>query len=96
MLKLRIHSFAHEPVLPLSLSRLVFIHNHVFGTDTLFIRTKKHGWRAQRAMTATPVSIDLGRHLGLQRSSLRGRPPVRADRRLWADEKHIRPQSAIL
>jgi hypothetical protein len=29
-------------------------------------------------------------------SSLRGRRPVRADRRLRTDEKHIRAQSAIL
>jgi len=36
------------------------------------------------------------RQVGLRRKSLRGRRPVRADRRLRTDEKHIRAQSAIL
>ncbi|HEY5292774.1 MAG TPA: hypothetical protein VIJ43_10735 [Burkholderiales bacterium] len=34
-----------------------FIHNRVFGADALFIRTKKHGWRAQRAMVARPHGL---------------------------------------
>jgi hypothetical protein len=47
-------------------------------------------------MAATSVLIDVKRHIELQRSLLRGRRPVRADRRLRTDEKHIRAQSAIL
>ncbi|MEK7435865.1 MAG: hypothetical protein AAB150_03165, partial [Pseudomonadota bacterium] len=31
---------------------LGFIHHRVFVTDTLFIHNKKHGGRAQRAMSA--------------------------------------------
>ena len=45
---------------------------------------------------AGSVPIDLGRHIELQRPHLRGRRPVRADRRLHADEKRIRAQSTIL
>jgi hypothetical protein len=47
-------------------------------------------------MAATSSSIDIGRHIQLRRSNLRGRRPVRPDRRLRADEKRIRTQSAIL
>jgi hypothetical protein len=43
-----------------------------------------------------PPSLDVGEYVELRRSNLRGRRPVRADRRLRADEKHIRAQSAIL
>jgi hypothetical protein len=35
-------------------------------------------------------------YIDLRLSILRGRRPVRADRRLRADEKHIRAQSTIL
>jgi hypothetical protein len=35
-------------------------------------------------------------YVDLQRQNLRGRRPVRADRQLRTDEKHIRAQSAIL
>jgi hypothetical protein len=47
-------------------------------------------------MVATPELIDAEPHIELRRSHLRGRRPVRADRRLCADEKRIRAQSAIL
>jgi hypothetical protein len=40
--------------------------------------------------------IDVVEDIELWRPNLRGRRPVRADRRLHADEKHIRAQSAIL
>jgi len=43
-----------------------------------------------------PTSADAGEYFELQQSGLRGRRPVRADRRFGADEKHIRTQSAIL
>jgi hypothetical protein len=43
-----------------------------------------------------PTSANVGGYIEQQRSNLRGRRPVRADRRLRADEKHIRAQSAIL
>jgi len=46
-------------------------------------------------MAATSASLDVGRHIKLQRSNLRGRRPVRADPRLRTDEKHIRAQSRI-
>jgi hypothetical protein len=42
------------------------------------------------------ASAGAGGYIELRRSSLRGRRPVRADRRLRADEKRIRTQSAIL
>jgi hypothetical protein len=47
-------------------------------------------------MVAKSASINAEQHIELQRSSLRGRRPVRADRRLCTDEKRIRAQSAIL
>jgi len=40
--------------------------------------------------------IDLQHHIGRQPSNMRGRRPVRADRQLRADEKHIRAQLTIL
>jgi hypothetical protein len=58
--------------------------------DALFIRTKNMVGAQQRAMAATSVSVDVRRHIELQRSLLRGRRPVRADRRSRTDEKHIR------
>src|ERR1039458_8079157 len=36
-------------------------------------------------MAATSASIDVGRYIELRRSNLRGRRPVRADRRLRTD-----------
>jgi len=42
-----------------------------------------------------PTSANVGGYIEQQRSKLRGRRPVRADRRLRTDEKHIRAQSAI-
>jgi hypothetical protein len=44
----------------------------------------------------TPALTDATGQIELWRSNLRGRRPVRADRRLRADEKRIRAQSAIL
>jgi len=41
-------------------------------------------------------SIGAQEHIELRLSILRGRRPVRADRRLCTDEKRIRAQSAIL
>jgi len=43
-----------------------------------------------------PISANVGGYIEQQRSNLRGRRPVRADRRLRTDEKHIRAQSVIL
>jgi len=51
---------------------------------------------AQSAQWSPPTSADVGRYFELRRQNLRGRRPVRADRRLGTDEKHIRAQSAIL
>jgi hypothetical protein len=74
---------------------VAFIHNRVFGTDALFIRTKNRvGARSGNARPLT--SRDAGRYFNLWNLSLRGRRPVRADHRLCADEKRIRTQSAIL
>jgi hypothetical protein len=42
------------------------------------------------------AAADAGGYIDLQLSSLRGRRPVRADRRLGADKKRIRTQSTIL
>ena len=42
------------------------------------------------------MSAKAGGYIERRRSNLRGRRPVRADRRLRADEKRIRAQSAIL
>jgi head-tail adaptor len=57
-------------------------------------------WKTRLARAArngrVPTSADVGGYLKLRRSNLRGRRPVRADRRLRTDEKHIRAQSAIL
>jgi hypothetical protein len=47
-------------------------------------------------MLARRLQLDLGGYFELCSSKLRGRRPVRADRRLRADEKRIRTQSAIL
>jgi hypothetical protein len=44
----------------------------------------------------TQTSEDVRGYIELLRSNLRGWRRVRADRRLRADEKHIRAQSAIL
>jgi hypothetical protein len=44
----------------------------------------------------TQTSEDARGYFELLRSNLRGRRPVRADRRLRTDEKHIRAQSVIL
>jgi hypothetical protein len=41
-------------------------------------------------------STTIGGYFDLLPTNLRGRRPVRADRRLRADEKHIRTQSAIV
>jgi hypothetical protein len=40
--------------------------------------------------------VDVGRYFELRHPHLRGRRPVRADRRSRADEKRIRAQSTIL
>ncbi|OGA35645.1 MAG: hypothetical protein A3F75_00265 [Betaproteobacteria bacterium RIFCSPLOWO2_12_FULL_64_23] len=58
----------------------------------LFIRAKN---RVGARSAQWPFG-DIGGYLDLLHSSLRGRRPVRADRRLRADEKRIRTQSAIL
>ena len=71
-------------------------NNRVYRTDTLFIRTINTVGARERAMAAASPLIDLQQHIELQRPHLRGRRPVRADRRLHADEKHICAQSAIL
>jgi hypothetical protein len=44
----------------------------------------------------TSVVAELGEYFEPPRLTLRGRRPVRADRRLRADKKRIRTQSAIL
>ena len=44
----------------------------------------------------SPTSADVAGYIELWRSNLRGRRPVRADRRWRTDEKHIRAPSAIL
>jgi len=44
----------------------------------------------------SPTPADVARYFELRRQNLRGRRPVRADRRLRTDENHIRAQSAIL
>jgi hypothetical protein len=54
-------------------------------------------WLARVARNGrAPTMADVAGYVDLQRQNLRGRRPVRADRRLCADEKHIRTQSAIL
>jgi len=45
---------------------------------------------------AKQTSAGAGEYIDLRLSILRGRRPVRADRRLHADEKRIRAQSTIL
>jgi len=53
-------------------------------------------WLARGARNGDPSTPAAVRgYVELQRSSLRGRRPVRADHRLRADEKHTRTQSAI-
>jgi hypothetical protein len=54
-------------------------HNRVFRADTLFIRTKN----------------TVGARSAQVLQNLRGREPVRADRRLRTDKKRIRTQAAI-
>jgi hypothetical protein len=65
---------------------LFFIHNRVFGADTLFIRTKNTvgAQSAQFAPGATMAHI--AGYVELQRQSLRGRRPVRANHRLRTDD----------
>jgi hypothetical protein len=52
--------------------------------------------RARARNGRSQSSADAGEYIDLRRSILRGRRPVRADRRLCTDEKRIRAQSAIL
>jgi hypothetical protein len=61
-----------------------------------FIRTKKTRLARAARNARTQTSEDARGYFELLRSNLRGRRPVRADRRLRTDEKHIRAQSAIL
>ena len=49
------------------------------------------GW-----LTAFSFGWFIGEYLKMLHSDLRGRRPVRADRRLRTDEKHVRAQAAIL
>jgi hypothetical protein len=73
-----------------------FIHNRVFGTDALFIRTENTVGARERA-TPSPAQHSMQENISnCGEKNLRGRRPVRADRRLCADEKAIRAQSAIL
>jgi hypothetical protein len=51
--------------------------------------------RAARNGRSVTLADETG-YFELQRRSLRGRRPVRADHRLHADEKRVRAQSAIL
>jgi hypothetical protein len=65
---------------------VAFIHNRVFHTDVFFIRMENTvGARSAQ-----------WRQVTLQRPLLRGRKPVRADRRLRTDDEPVRTQSAIL
>ena len=47
-------------------------------------------------MPVAQTSLDVGEYFELPGQNLRGRRPVRADRRLRADDEPIRTQSAIL
>jgi len=68
------------------------MHNRVFRADTLYLRVEN----TVGARSAQWSPGDYRGFLDLLPSNLRGRRPVRADRRLRADEKHIRTQAAIV
>jgi len=74
---------------------LGLFYNRVFRADAVYPHGKR-GWRAERAMVARRHRRTLKRRSNCSDLNLRGRRPVRADRRLCTDEKHIRAQSAIL
>jgi len=59
------------------------------SSEAQFLETPMRNGRSE-------TSADVGEYIELRRSNLRGRRPVRADRRLRTDEKYIRAQPTIL
>ena len=79
---------------------VAFIYNRVFCADALFIRAENTVGARERAMVATPASIDAGRHIELRRSILyKGHPQtvvVFIDNRVFcADALFIRTENTV-
>src|ERR1017187_1926738 len=74
----------------------LFLSITVFLARIRFSSAPKTGL-ARRARNLRPATLaHIAGYVELQRQSLRGRRPVRADRRLRTDDDPVRTQSAIL
>jgi hypothetical protein len=82
--------YKNHPKLPLSLPITVFSVRMRFSS----VQKARLARGARNGRSAT-LADETG-YFELQRQNLRGRRPVRADRRLRTDEKRVRTQSAIL
>jgi len=68
----------------------------LFSERMCFSSVQKTGLARRARNVRSAALADETGYFELQRPGLRGRRPVRADRRLRTDEKHIRAQSTIL
>jgi len=75
---------------------LLLLSITLFSVRMRFSSVRKTGLARGARNGRTPALTDAAGQIELWRSNLRGRRPVRADRRLRTDEKRIRAQSAIL
>ncbi|HEY5292597.1 MAG TPA: hypothetical protein VIJ43_09820 [Burkholderiales bacterium] len=74
----------------------LFLFITVFSVRMRFLSVQKTRLARAARNDRVPTLASVGGYIEQRRSNLRGRRPVRADRRLRTDEKHIRAQSAIL